>query len=197
MAVLKAAKIRGVESTGMVCSEKELGLSEAHEGILELPADAPVGKPLGDYYGDTIFELEVTPNRPDHMSMLGIAWEVAAQTRVKVKEPERIYTETGTQAASQQTSVTIEDKDLCPRYLAGIVERVKVGPSPAWMQERLTRGGHAADQQRCRHNELRHAGDGPAPPRLRLPQARRRPHRRPAREGRASGSRPSTRSTAS
>ena len=141
MAVLKAAKIRGVDSTGMVLSEKELGLSEAHEGILELPADAPVGEPLGDYYGDTVFELEVTPNRPDHMSMLGIAWEVAAQTRVKVKEPERIYNETGTQAASQRTSVTIDDKDLCPRYLAGVIERVKVGPSPAWMQERLTAAG--------------------------------------------------------
>jgi phenylalanyl-tRNA synthetase beta chain len=141
MSTLKAAKIRGVESTGMVCSEKELGLSEAHEGILELPEDAPIGRPLRDYYGDTIFELEVTPNRPDHMSMLGIAWEVAAQTRVKVKEPERIYNEMGAQNASQKTSVTIEDKDLCPRYLAGIVERVKVGPSPAWMQERLTAAG--------------------------------------------------------
>ncbi|HEX5140172.1 MAG TPA: phenylalanine--tRNA ligase subunit beta [Dehalococcoidia bacterium] len=139
--VLKAAKIRGVESTGMVCSEKELGLSDMHEGILELPEDAPVGEPLRDYYGDTVFELEVTPNRPDHMSMLGIAWEVAAQTRVKVREPERVYNEAGTQTASQKTSVTIEDRDLCPRYLAGIVERVKIGPSPAWMQERLTAAG--------------------------------------------------------
>lgn len=139
--VLKAAKIRGVESAGMVCSEKELGLSDRHEGILELPPDAPVGQPLQDYYGDTLFELEVTPNRPDHMSMLGIAWEVAAQTHVKVKEPERTYSETSSASASSRTSVTIEDRDLCSRYLAGIVERVKVGPSPDWMQERLLAAG--------------------------------------------------------
>jgi phenylalanyl-tRNA synthetase beta chain len=140
-AVLKAAKIRGQDSMGMVCSERELGLSDAHEGILELPEDAPVGQALRDYYGDTIFEIEVTPNRPDHMSMLGVAWEVAAQTHVKVKEPERVYAETGSTAASARTSVTIEDRDLCSRYLAGIVERVKLGPSPDWMQECLLASG--------------------------------------------------------
>jgi phenylalanyl-tRNA synthetase beta chain len=140
-ATLKAIDFRGVKSAGMVLSEKELGLSDNHEGILELPADAPLGEPLREYYGDTIFELEVTPNRPDHMSMLGIAWEVAAQTHTKVREPERIYPEAGAQAATQKTSVTIEDRDLCPRYLAGVVERLKVGPSPQWMQERLVAAG--------------------------------------------------------
>jgi len=140
-AVLKASKIRGVESAGMVLSEKELGISDSHEGILELPGDAPIGQPLQEYYGDTIFELEVTPNRPDHMSMLGVAWEVAAQTHVKVTEPERVYAETGSNVATSRTSVTIEARDLCSRYLAGIVERVKVGPSPDWMQERLLAAG--------------------------------------------------------
>jgi phenylalanyl-tRNA synthetase beta chain len=140
-AVLKASKIRGVESAGMVLSEKELGISESHEGILELPDDAPIGEPLSDYYGDTILEIEVTPNRPDHMSMLGVAWEVAAQTHVKVREPERTYNEAGSNVATQRTSVTIEARDLCPRYLAGIVERVKLGPSPEWMQERLVSAG--------------------------------------------------------
>ena len=138
---LKAIDFRGVQSAGMVLSEKELGLSDDHAGILELPDDAPLGEPLREYYGDTIFELEVTPNRPDHMSMLGIAWEVAAQTHTKVKEPERVYPESGAQAAIQKTTVSIEDRDLCPRYLAGIVERVKVGPSPQWMQERLLAAG--------------------------------------------------------
>jgi phenylalanyl-tRNA synthetase beta chain len=138
---LKAVDFRGVQSAGMVLSEKELGLSDDHTGILELPEDAPVGDPLREYYGDTLFELEVTPNRPDHMSMLGIAWEVAAQTHVKVTEPERVYLEAGTQAASQKTSVTIADKDLCPRYLAGLIDRVKIGPSPAWMQDRLVTAG--------------------------------------------------------
>lgn len=138
---LKAAVIRGVESAGMVCSERELGLSEEHEGILELPADAPVGTPLSEYLGDTIFDLEITPNRPDLLSMLGVAWEVAAQTRTKVKEPERAYAEAGTTAASQRTSVAIEDKELAPRYLAGIVERVKVAESPEWLKERLRSAG--------------------------------------------------------
>ncbi len=140
-AVLKASKIRGVESAGMVLSEKELGISDSHEGILELPDDAPIGEALQSYYGDTILELEVTPNRPDHMSMLGVAWEVAAQTHVKVREPERIYVEAGSNVATSRTSVSIEARDLCSRYLAGIVERVKLGPSPEWMQERLTAAG--------------------------------------------------------
>jgi phenylalanyl-tRNA synthetase beta chain len=139
--VLKAAKIRGVESAGMVLSEKELGLSDLHEGILELPEDAPVGKPFADYYGDTIFDIEVTPNRPDLLSVLGLAWEVAAQTHVKVHEPDRSYVESPNTTAAQRTSVTIDDKDLCPRYLAGIVERVRIGPSPDWIQARLIAAG--------------------------------------------------------
>src|SRR5581483_3745627 len=138
--VLKAAVIQGVQSAGMVCSEKELGLSDEHTGILVLPEDAPVGEPLQQYLGDTVFDIEVTPNRPDLLSVLGVAWEVAAQTHGKVREPERIYPESTTPATSK-TSVTIEDRDLCPRYIAGIVERVKVGPSPAWMQERLLSAG--------------------------------------------------------
>jgi len=140
-AVLKPARIRGIESAGMVTSEKELGLSENHESILVLPEDAPVGTPLAEYLGDTLFEIEVTPNRPDFLSMLGIAWEVAAQTHTKVAEPDRIYAETAAATAAQRTSVTIEDRQLCPRYLAGIVERVKVGPSPDWMQGRLRAAG--------------------------------------------------------
>jgi phenylalanyl-tRNA synthetase beta chain len=138
---LKAAKIRGVDSAGMVLSEMELGLSENHTGILELPEDAPVGEPFADYYGDTIFDIEVTPNRPDLLSVLGVAWEAAAQMHVKVREPERAYPENPTTSAAQRTSVIIEDKDLCSRYLAGIVERVKIGPSPDWMQARLLSAG--------------------------------------------------------
>ena len=139
--VLKPARIRGVESAGMVLSEKELDISEDHESILVLPDDAPLGAPLASYFGDTIFDLEITPNRPDLLSVLGVAWEVAAQTQAKVAEPERTYAETAATPAAQRTSVTIEDKDLCPRYLAGIVERVKVDPSPAWLQERLRSAG--------------------------------------------------------
>src|SRR5262249_31638149 len=139
--VLKAAVIRGVESAGMVCSEKELGLSASHEGILVLSPEAPIGKSLGEYLGDVVFDFEVTPNRPDPLSILGVAGEVAAQEGTKVSEPERVYVEAGSTAATARTSVTIEDRDLCPRYIAGIVERLKVGPSPEWLQDRLRSAG--------------------------------------------------------
>ena len=75
---LKPAKIRGVASEGMACSEKELGLSDSHEGVLVLPSDAPVGVPLSEYLGDAVLDLEVTPNRPDCLSVLGVAREAAA-----------------------------------------------------------------------------------------------------------------------
>lgn len=138
---LKAAKIRGEDSAGMVLSERELGLSEDHQGILVLPEDAPVGAALQEYLGDVIFDIEITPNRPDLLSILGVAWEAAAQMHARVQEPERVYAEAGSATAASKTSVIIEDKVLCPRYIAGIVERVKVGPSPAWMQERLRSAG--------------------------------------------------------
>ena len=137
---LRAAKIRGVESAGMVCSERELGLSDEHEGILVLPEDAPVGTPLDAYLGDTILDLAAWPNRPDLMSMLGVAWEVAALTGAAVREPDPAYPEEGGPAADL-ASVEIQDPDLCARYVAGVVEEVQVGPSPAWLQERLLAAG--------------------------------------------------------
>ena len=93
--VLKAAKIRGVVSRGMVCSECELGISDNHEGILVLPEDAPCGEPLADYLGDVIFDLDITPNRADCLSVTGIAREVAALTGKEVKMPPVQYRETG------------------------------------------------------------------------------------------------------
>lgn len=138
---LKQAKIRGVDSAGMVLSEKELGLSDQHEGILVLPEAAMVGQALADVLGDTIVEFEVTPNRPDLLSLLGTAWEVAAQTHVEVREPERVYAEAGTVSAAQKATVSINERRLCSRYMAGVVERLKVGPSPQWMQERLLSAG--------------------------------------------------------
>ena len=89
--VLKAAKIRGVTSSGMVCSEKELGISDSHEGIMVLPSEAPLGSPLADFLSDTVFDLEVTPNRPDLLSVLGVAREVAALTGQSVSLPEVGY----------------------------------------------------------------------------------------------------------
>ena len=133
---LKAAKIRGVVSNGMICSEKELGMSEEHEGILVLPEDAPPGMPLLEYLGDSILELELTPNRPDCLSMLGVAQEVAALTGGKVTSPDVSYEEEE-RSAGEMATVEIGDPDLCGRYTASIVSGLKIGPSPAWMQERL------------------------------------------------------------
>jgi len=139
-AVLKPAVIRGVESAGMVLSEKELGLSDSHEGILELPADAPVGQPLADYLGDIVFDVSVTPNRPDLLSVLGVAREVAALTGAALREPDPAFAADGAPIEGR-VQVQIKDPDLCPRYVATLVEGVKIGPSPAWMQERLNAAG--------------------------------------------------------
>lgn len=134
--VLKPAVIRGVESAGMVLSEYELGLSDDHEGILELPASAPVGARLGDLLGDTILEIAVTPNRPDWLSVVGIAREVAALTGETVREPSVEYSAAGGPIKGK-CAVDIKAPDLCGRYIGAVVTGIKIGPSPAWMQERL------------------------------------------------------------
>lgn len=139
-AELKPAKIRGVESTGMVCSERELGLSEEHEGILVLPADAHVGTPLSRYMGDVVLQIDLKPNRADCLSMVGVAREVTALTNVSLREPEHTYAEEDEPAANK-IAVEIADPDLCYRYVASVIEGVSVGPSPQWMQERLIAGG--------------------------------------------------------
>lgn len=138
--VLKAARIRGVESQGMICSERELGLSDEHTGILVLPDDAPLGAPLADVIGDAILITGTWAHRADLLSMLGIAREVAALTEQRVCEPPLDYAEELGPAA-EAFSVAIEAPDLCSRFVAGIVEGVRIGPSPAWMQERLLAAG--------------------------------------------------------
>lgn len=137
---LKPAKIRGVKSEGMACSEKELGISDKHEGIMILPADAPVGVPLAQYLGDTIFDIKVTPNRPDCLSVIGIAREVAALTDQATQIPDLSYPEEG-DPIQNFISIEIADPELCPRYCASLVTGVKIGPSPQWMQQRLLAGG--------------------------------------------------------
>ncbi len=137
---LAAARIRGVESQGMICSELELGLGDDHSGIIVLPGDAPLGEPLSDYMGDTILDLELTPNRLDCLSMLGVAYEVAALTGGAVTEPEIRYEETGA-PVEERVSISIADPDLCHRYTATVIDGVRIGPSPQWLQDRLTRAG--------------------------------------------------------
>ncbi len=140
-AALKPAKIRGVESTGMVCSERELGLSGEHEGILVLPDDAPVGAPLAQVLGDVVFDWAVTPNRPDCLSVLGIAREIAALTGRTVRpDMSGRYPEAGG-PIERLTRVEVLDPDLCPRYIAAVVTGVTVRPSPGWMQDRLAAAG--------------------------------------------------------
>ncbi len=138
--VLQAARIRGVESAGMVLSEKELGLSDSHEGILVLGEDAPLGQPLSTHLGEVVFDLEITPNRPDLLSVLGVAREVAALTGQPVRDPSIEYREAGP-AVKGLVSVDIRDADLCPRYCAALVQNVKIAESPAWLQERLAAAG--------------------------------------------------------
>jgi len=140
VAELKPAKIRGVRSEGMACSEKELGISDSHEGIMILPSDAPVGVPLAQYLGDTIFDIKVTPNRPDCLSVIGIAREVAALTGQATHIPDPSYPEEG-EPIQNFISIEIADPDLCSRYCASLVTGVKIGPSPQWMQQRLLAGG--------------------------------------------------------
>jgi phenylalanyl-tRNA synthetase beta chain len=138
--VLKPAKIRGVASEGMVCSEKELGISESHEGILVLPPEAPIGVPLGAYLGDVILDLDITPNRPDCLSVMGIAREIAALTGESLRLPE-IHYEEMEKPIDSFVSVDIADPDLCPRYCASLVTGIKIAPSPSWLQQCLNSCG--------------------------------------------------------
>jgi len=137
---LKPAKIRGVVSEGMVCSEKELGLSDDHDSILILSPEAPIGVPLGDYLGDTVLDLDITPNRPDCLSVTGIAREVAALTGAPLRLPEADYAE-AEDAIGSLVSVGISAPDLCPRYCASLITGIKVGASPGWLQQRLAASG--------------------------------------------------------
>lgn len=142
---IKKAKLRGVESRGMNCSADELGLGGEHSGLLILPADAPVGVPFADYRGlsDSVLELEVTPNRPDCLSVAGVAREVGAVLEHNASvpsAPEGAPAETGDPVANT-VSVTIEDADTCPRYTARLIRNVKIGASPEWLAERVAASG--------------------------------------------------------
>ncbi len=134
---LKPAKIRGVRSEGMVCSERELGLSDEHEGILILPDDAPVGVPLAEYLGDVILEFDITPNMARCLSVVGVAREVHAVTGAPLHIEMPTMKDEGEPPAEASVRVVIEDPDLCHRYAATLIRNVTIGPSPFWMQRRL------------------------------------------------------------
>ena len=137
---LQPARIRGIVSEGMICSEAELEISDEHDGIIVLPDSAVVGASLDDALGDTFLELELTPNRGDCLSILGVAREIGAITGQSVRIPDVDYPETGP-PADTMAQVTIADPDLCHRYTASVISGIRIGPSPDWMQERLSRAG--------------------------------------------------------
>jgi phenylalanyl-tRNA synthetase beta chain len=140
---IQKAKIRGVESLGMICSEAELGISNESAGIWELPKDWELGGDVHDILTaeqDHILDLSITPNRPDAMSMLGIAREVAAITSGKYRLPE-IQIEESDEKADDLITVEIECSDGCPRYSARVIKNLKINPSPVWMAHRLEAAG--------------------------------------------------------
>ena len=129
-------KIRGVVSEGMICSEKELGIGDSHEGIMVLDPTLEPGTSLSDVLGDVIYEVEVTPNRGDCLSHLGVAREISAITGNPLRYPEANLSEADEKTADAVT-VSIDDPELCPRYAARVIKGVKIGPSPAWLQDWL------------------------------------------------------------
>lgn len=141
---IKKSKLRGVASCGMNCSARELGLGNDHDGIMILPEDAPVGVPFAEYMqmGDTVLDLEITPNRPDCLSMVGMAREVGAMYRTDVTLPIYELEEAKNKPnVSELATVEIQDPERCARYTARVIKNVKIGPSPKWLAERVTAAG--------------------------------------------------------
>jgi len=140
LTTLKRAKIRGVESFSMVCSEKELGISEEHEGIIILDEDAPTGMPLVEYMGDVVFEVDILPNMIRNASMLGVARELAAVTGKQLRRPDAAYEAKG-QPIEGMAAIQIEAPELNPRFVLGLITGVEPKESPYWVQRRLRLAG--------------------------------------------------------
>ncbi|MDI6770378.1 MAG: phenylalanine--tRNA ligase subunit beta [Anaerolineales bacterium] len=161
LTTLKRARIRGFDSYSMICSEKELGISEDHEGVIFLDEDAPLGTPLVDYMGDAVLDISILPNTARAASILGVAREVAALTGVPLKdESGRMKDESGKikdegggmkdegggakaegQTIEGRISIEITNPELNPRFVLGLIENVEICPSPYWVQRRLKLAG--------------------------------------------------------
>ena len=137
--ILRPKPMRGVESEGMVLSAKELGLGEDHDGILQLDKTLTVGALLQDAIGDAVIVMEIAPNRPDALSIVGIAREVSALFKVPLREP--AGDDLGKPIDAKRLQVRIDDTAACPRFAAAYLEGITHGPSPRWMQERLVAAG--------------------------------------------------------
>ncbi len=137
---LKKAVIRGVESFSMVCSEKELGISEEHEGVIILDADAPSGTPLSEYMGDAVLDIGILPNMIRNASVLGVARELSAATGAPLRLPD-LKVKTSSASIKGQVDIRIEDPRLNPRFMAGLINDTRPCPSPYWVQRRLRLSG--------------------------------------------------------
>ena len=138
---IKKAKLRGVESFGMLCSERELGLSDQHEGLMELPADAPLGSDINDYLGleDVVIEVDLTPNRSDCLGMVGIAREVGLMNNLDVCSPEISAVP---EVISDKVGVNLAAGTHCPRFVGRVLKGVNLSvQSPLWLVEKLRRSG--------------------------------------------------------
>ncbi|MFN2196529.1 MAG: phenylalanine--tRNA ligase subunit beta [Anaerolineales bacterium] len=140
LTTLKPAKIRGVVSDSMVCSEKELGISEEHEGIIILDDDAPTGMPLVDYMGDAVLEIAITPNIARDANIFGVAREIAALTGMPLRHPDLTVDWQGPDMAAK-AKIEIRKPELNPRFVLGLVENIEIKPSPYWAQRRLRLAG--------------------------------------------------------
>ena len=135
---LRGKPMRGIKSEGMVLSQKELGLSDEHEGIHILDAKLPIGVPLREVLGETVLALDLQPNRPDCLGIVGVAREVAALLGTNLREPPLDRLGSG---GPKALDVRIEDDHACPRFAAALLTGIRIGPSPAWMQARLVAAG--------------------------------------------------------
>ena len=140
LSTLKRKKIRGVESYSMACSEKELGISDEHEGIILLDQDAPTGQALAEYMGDAVLDIAITPNIARAASILGVAREVAAITDGKLNLPSLEPVMKG-DPIKGRVSIKINEPELNPRFVLGLIENVERKPSPYWVQRRLKLAG--------------------------------------------------------
>ncbi len=140
---IKRAKLRGVESNGMICSERELGLGDSHDGIMVLDDALEAGTPLANVLpiSETVLELEITPNRPDCLSIYGVAREVHAATGAELKPAPWSLASIEDGPYEGPVSITVEDSELCPRFTARVYEDVVIKPSPVWLKGRLLAAG--------------------------------------------------------
>ena len=140
LTTLKRMKIRGVESSSMICSEKELGISDEHEGVIILDEDAPIGMPLVDYMGDAVIEVSILPNMVRDACMLGAAREIAAATHETLRNPQPKLQGSGPKIEGE-VKIEITDPELNPRFVFGMVRSATAQPSPYWVQRRLRLAG--------------------------------------------------------